>query len=234
TTAPEPTRKRAAPVIAAPPHSLRVGTASPRSRAQAKRTTPARKNRTPCVKKGGKDCIENLMPRYVDPQSTYTAAYAATTASIDGFGAPFRPAMDAARASDTDGLLGAPPGRLERKRELRPLLHGAEHDRRARIDNRRNAPQLLFEQAPQRVGVGRADLHQQTVLARDVMDLENVRDFRDELTRPFHTRTFLVAHEGEGEERQPHGSRVDAGRVALDHAALFEFSDPFKNRGRRE
>ena len=49
---------------------------------------PANTNRAPAIRNGGIVSIENLIPRYVEPQITYNAANAMITSDL--FGAAMR------------------------------------------------------------------------------------------------------------------------------------------------
>ena len=66
----------------------------------------------------------------------------------------------------------------------------------------RNAAEPVAQELAERVGIGRAHFDQQAVLARDVMDFENLGDLGDELRRPLVARPLLVAHEDERQKRQ--------------------------------
>ena len=58
------------PMIAVSFHSARVGRSAPRQRAQAMRSAPAMRKRTPIITNGGMVSMAKRIARYVEPQST--------------------------------------------------------------------------------------------------------------------------------------------------------------------
>src|SRR5262245_49628592 len=64
-------------------HCLAVGAGVPESRTQEKSRMPAIECRIPAIKNGGSVSMPMRMPRYVEPQRTYTAANARTSCDRD-------------------------------------------------------------------------------------------------------------------------------------------------------
>src|SRR5438132_12850378 len=80
-------------------------------------------------------------------------------------------------------------------RKLRGLLDALEHDRRARRSDRRDLSETLPEESPERLRVGSADFHEEAVLPRDVVDLENFGDLGQELRGPDPARPVVGSDE---------------------------------------
>src|SRR6266542_2811177 len=82
-----PPRKSAAPTTAAAAHSRRPGRSrslSPRRIDQTYRSAPATRNRSAPIRKTGMVSIASRIPRYVDPQTTYTTRSAAQIRAAPG------------------------------------------------------------------------------------------------------------------------------------------------------
>jgi hypothetical protein len=83
-TPPFPTKSNNVPMIAADRHSILVGGFAPRKRAQPYKRRPAIMNRVPAIMNGGMVSTPKRIARYVDPQTTYIAANAATKRDFEG------------------------------------------------------------------------------------------------------------------------------------------------------
>src|SRR5215467_14003652 len=78
-TPPLPPRSKHAPMMNDVRQFLQVDLPVPCDQAIAYMINPAKTNRAPAIRNGGIVSMENRMPRYVDPQITYSAANAMIT-----------------------------------------------------------------------------------------------------------------------------------------------------------
>src|SRR5204862_1156887 len=223
TTAPLPPSRRSPPTTVAAPQLRFVGRGAPRQRDQAYRIAPATRKRAAAIRCGGMVSIAKRIPRYVEPQIRYTAANAAITRPCFG-GSPVAP-------SSTRGLLGF---LLERDRQLGGLLDALEHDRRARRSDRRDLSETLPEKPAERLRVPGADFHEEAVLARDVVHLEDLRDLGEQLRRRDPAGPVVRSDERESDQAELDRVRIDSRGVALHDSLLFELPDPLEDGGRGE
>src|SRR5262245_48666888 len=83
-TPPLPPRSKQAPIMHDVRQFAQVDVTIPCDQAITYIIRPANTNRAPAIRNGGIVSIENLIPRYVDPQIRYSAANAMITSVVFG------------------------------------------------------------------------------------------------------------------------------------------------------
>src|SRR6059058_6460060 len=83
-TPPLPPSSKHAPIISEVRQFLQFDSPMPCDQATAYMIMPANTNRAPAIRNGGMVSMENRMPRYVEPQITYSAANAMITSVFFG------------------------------------------------------------------------------------------------------------------------------------------------------
>src|SRR5690606_28958331 len=134
-----------------------------------------------------------------------------------------------ARGDDslTNGLRS---GRRGIQPQQRALLLRLQYDRRTRRADRVDPADPLPKETTQRLGVPDPDLHQETVLARNVMHLLDLRG-RREAPRPLRRSDALVrTDEDERQQVVTQCTRVQHRRVAPNDPTLLQLPDPLVDR----
>src|SRR5262249_55534475 len=99
-----------------------------------------------------------------------------------------------------------------------------------------NAAETEPQQLSEVLGVARADFNQVTVVASDVMHLENFREIYQRLRNTVIRigTAVITSHSHEGEQAKADGPRIYLRAVPLKDAPRFELADSFEDSRRGE
>src|SRR5829696_7586228 len=155
------------------------------------------------------------------------AAKAAATISGAGALAVLR---STAVISSLTGLTGVGAADRDRRR----FLCGAEDNRRLGRADPIERPNPIGEELVECGGIANADLQQEAVFARDVVDLLDLGQRDQRGLRQRGAAPLVRTDEHEREQSEIDGSGIDVRVVSADGATLLELADPLEDSGRRQ